>query len=489
MEQTYPDHICTPDRHGQDHVRPTDRKGHTLGKSYVARLIGPPCRCELFRGLHHRGPRTRLRNRVYCTNSLVTTTHTRFLVVEIRSCVIFAADRLGGRIFTHEESRSHHHPSPHSSCEEGVTTATNACGGVPSRPLELGAQWLHGTVGNPLFDFCVEEGIFDSQEGRIELAMAKRAYAARDVQARRPDGTQVSRREFVRHSEAWSQAVLEAETLYAASLAAEAETAAEGGNAEDQQQQQRQNLDPKRLEAAATITVPNSPRQDPHVKGISDNVNNGGSTPNVVMSADSRREDRVGAFLHLRVREILRAGGGSSGGCGIDEDILGYLVRKQHAVEGCDDLDVVSVAGYGMYEELEGGDVRVPGGFSRVVEALAAKISPERIRLQSPVTRVQWASQGQQEERRESPFAESHPCVVEYTTRRHSSGGIDVGGEQDHSDLVSTMRIRCRRVLVTVGLGVLKDGTALTFSPPLPQAKLAAIRRVGFGTADKFFVR
>ncbi|CAN0299816.1 unnamed protein product, partial [Ectocarpus sp. 13 AM-2016] len=27
----------------------------------------------------------------------------------------------------------------------------------------------------------------------------------------------------------------------------------------------------------------------------------------------------------------------------------------------------------------------------------------------------------------------------------------------------------------------------LTFSPPLPQAKLAAIRRLGFGTADKFF--
>ncbi|CAM9748978.1 unnamed protein product [Ectocarpus sp. 13 AM-2016] len=369
---------------------------------------------------------------------------------------IFAANRLGGRIFTHEESRSHHHSSPHSSCEEGVTTTTTtASGGIPSRPLELGAQWLHGTVGNPLFDFCVEEGIFDSQEGRIELAMAKRAYAARDVQARRPDGTQVSRREFVRHSEAWSQAVLEAENLYAASLAAEAETAAEGGNAEDQQQQQRRNIEPKRLEAIAMTTVPNSPRQDPQVNGISHNVNNGGSTPNAAISADSRREDRVGAFLHRRVREILRAGGGSSDSCGIDEAILGYLVRKQHAVEGCDDLNVVSVAGYGMYEELKGGDVRVPGGFSRVVEALTAKISPERIRLQSPVTRVQWASQGQQE-RRDSPFAESHPCVVEYTTRRHSSGGIDVGGEQGHSDAVSTMRIRCKRVLVTVGLGVLK---------------------------------
>lgn len=65
---------------------------------------------------------------------------------------------MGGRIFTHEGSRSRYDR------KDDV---------IQSRPLELGAQWLHGTVGNPLFDFCVEEGIFDSQgvvlraEGRV----------------------------------------------------------------------------------------------------------------------------------------------------------------------------------------------------------------------------------------------------------------------------------------------------------------------------------
>lgn len=91
------------------------------------------------------------------------------------------------------------------------------------------------------------------------------------------------------------------------------------------------------------------------------------------------REDEVGTFLHRRVREILLTGTGESGqgeGRGdIDEGILGYLLRKQHAVEGCDDLNGVAVSGYGMYEELGGGDVRVPGGFSRVVDALAGKVS------------------------------------------------------------------------------------------------------------------
>lgn len=71
------------------------------------------------------------------------------MYVGVCACLCMCVgDRLGGRIFTHEESRSRY------DLEGGV---------IESRPLELGAQWLHGTVGNPLFDFCVEEGIFDSQ--------------------------------------------------------------------------------------------------------------------------------------------------------------------------------------------------------------------------------------------------------------------------------------------------------------------------------------
>lgn len=44
---------------------------------------------------------------------------------------------------------------------------------------------------------------------------------------------------------------------------------------------------------------------------------------------------------------------------------------------------------------------------------------------------------------------ERYPCVVEYA----SCGTKAKGGEEED---VSTRRIRCRRVLVTVGLGVLK---------------------------------
>ncbi len=51
---------------------------------------------------------------------------------------------------------------------------------------------------------------------------------------------------------------------------------------------------------------------------------------------------------------------------------------------------------------------------------------------------------------------------------------------------VSTDRgeFRADKVLVTLPLGVLKDG-AVTFGPPLPEAKQSAIARLGFGTLNK----
>ena len=87
------------------------------------------------------------------------------------------------------------------------------------------------------------------------------------------------------------------------------------------------------------------------------------------------------------------------------------------------------------------------------------QISPERIRLNTPVARVQWAQEGVEGEGEgEAPSSakshrDSHPCVVEYTTRKRSSGGEGVGGGKEET---CTRRIRCRRVVVTVGLGVLK---------------------------------
>ncbi len=87
-----------------------------------------------------------------------------------------------------------------------------------------------------------------------------------------------------------------------------------------------------------------------------------------------------------------------------------------------------------------------------------SQISPERVRLNSPVARVHWGQEGgvggdAEVSSSARSHGHSHPCVVEYTTRKRSSGGEGVGGGKEEA---CTRRIRCRRVVVTVSLGVLK---------------------------------
>lgn len=148
--------------------------------------------------------------------------------------------------------------------------------------------------------------------------------------------------------------MLEAETLYAKSLVEDAQ------------------------HATVSIAAPNG-STPPRASNTSapifqDDKQTANSTPNGNGRIGKMANDgEVGAFLHRRVREILR-GEMPEGEGDPDEAILGHLLREQCTMEGCDDLDGVAFAGYGMFKELEGGDVRVPGGFSRIVDAVAAKV-------------------------------------------------------------------------------------------------------------------
>uniref|UniRef100_A0A7M5X1J3 Amine oxidase domain-containing protein n=1 Tax=Clytia hemisphaerica TaxID=252671 RepID=A0A7M5X1J3_9CNID len=53
----------------------------------------------------------------------------------INVVVLEASNRIGGRIHSH-------------TTEDGVS-------------LELGAHYIHGTIGNPIYDFAVEKGIIE----------------------------------------------------------------------------------------------------------------------------------------------------------------------------------------------------------------------------------------------------------------------------------------------------------------------------------------
>lgn len=91
------------------------------------------------------------------------------------------------------------------------------------------------------------------------------------------------------------------------------------------------------------------------------------TTPGGHMTDNGRQ--KVGDFLTRRVRELLREKNGEP-----DAGAIGYLERSQCTNDGCDNLCDLSLSGYGVYEELKGGNVRVPGGYSRIIDALARKV-------------------------------------------------------------------------------------------------------------------
>ncbi len=108
----------------------------------------------------------------------------------------------------------------------------------------------------------------------------------------------------------------------------------------------------------------------------------------------------------------------------------------------------ISLRHYGEYEELEGGDQLLEGGYVTLVEALAEGLD---IRLEEPVRRID-----------------------------HDAAGVTVRTDSG--------AFRGSHAIVTVPLGVLQAGS-IEFEPPLPEEKLAAIARLDMGTLEKVILR
>jgi monoamine oxidase len=100
------------------------------------------------------------------------------------------------------------------------------------------------------------------------------------------------------------------------------------------------------------------------------------------------------------------------------------------------------------YEEFGGGNHVVPGGYVRVVDALAQGLD---IRLNEPVARI-----------------------------AHDAAGVTVS--------TPSGGLRGSHAIVTVSVGVLQAGK-IAFDPPLPESKLAAIERLDMGNLEKVILR
>ena len=128
-----------------------------------------------------------------------------------------------------------------------------------------------------------------------------------------------------------------------------------------------------------------------------------------------------------------------------DQLLLRHALNSMFEHEYAADISDLSIRTYDDGNELPGDDVVFPGGYSQIVDAVAAD---RDIRLEHPVAEIDYSGDG-----------------VTVTTE-------------------SAAMFRADRVIVTVPLGVLKAGR-ISFTPTLPPRMQDAIDALGMGVLNR----
>lgn len=121
------------------------------------------------------------------------------------------------------------------------------------------------------------------------------------------------------------------------------------------------------------------------------------------------------------------------------------------------DLSDVSADQYGSYIDIPGGRIRVPLGYVGVLAPLLRALPDCAVRYCKPVSCIRWGA-----------VSDSGPRAVVKCC----------DGEEHPADYV----------IVTISLGCLKQHSSQLFCPALPAEKMAAIKRLGYGSVNKIYL-
>ncbi|XP_006877740.1 PREDICTED: spermine oxidase isoform X2 [Chrysochloris asiatica] len=157
-------------------------------------------------------------------------------------------------------------------------------------------------------------------------------------------------------------------------------------------------------------------------------------------------------------------------------------------------MDEVSLSAFGEWTEIPGAHHIIPSGFMRVVELLAEGIPAHVIQLGKPVRCIHWDQasarpRGPEIEPRREGDHNHDPGDGDQRGEEPREDGRD----EDEQWPVLVECEDCEvvpadHVIVTTSLGVLKRQYTSFFRPGLPAEKVAAIHRLGIGTTDKIFL-
>ncbi|CAL8272594.1 unnamed protein product [Gadus morhua 'NCC'] len=300
--------------------------------------------------------------------------------------------------------------------------------------LELGATWIHGTNGNPVYHLAQEHGLLehttDSERsvGRISL------YGKNGVAHYRTDrGRRIPKDLVEEFSDLYNEVFKLTQEFY-------------------------QNGKPVCAESQNSVGV---------------------FTRDYMRQRITSDPDDSDAVKKLKL------------------SLLQQYLKVESCESSSPSMDEVSLSEFGEWTEIPGAHHVIPGGFMKIVDILARDIPPRNVSLGKAVRCVHWtaSAQGQTHQRRGGGGG-NRTRGEGGRDGDHNENDRNTAGDRLILGAGRAVRVECEdeewlaadHVIVTASLGVLKDRHEALFSPPLPEEKVLAIEKLGISTTNKIFL-
>ncbi|XP_002710976.1 spermine oxidase isoform X1 [Oryctolagus cuniculus] len=210
---------------------------------------------------------------------------------------------------------------------------------------------------------------------------------------------------------------------------------------------------------------------------------------------NAESQNSVGVFTREEVRNRIRADPDDPEATKrLKLAMIQQYLKVESCESSSHSMDEVSLSAFGEWTEIPGAHHIIPSGFMRVVELLAKGIPAHVIQLGKPVRCIHWDQASARARGPEiEPRAEGDHNHDSGEGGQAGEGPRGSGPDEDERWPVMVECEDCEvvpadHVIVTVSLGVLKRQYPSFFRPGLPTEKVAAIHRLGIGTTDKIFL-
>ncbi|XP_029999684.1 spermine oxidase [Sphaeramia orbicularis] len=201
-------------------------------------------------------------------------------------------------------------------------------------------------------------------------------------------------------------------------------------------------------------------------------------------------QNSVGVFTRSLVRKrIMLDPDDSDSVKKIKLSMLQQYLKVESCESSSPSMDDVSLSEFGEWTKIPGAHYVIPDGFMKISELLAQGMPSNTINFNKPVRRIHWNYSAQhQEVIAKSHDTNQNNNHNETNHRSQPQEDRLILGHPIYVECEDQEWIAADHVIVTASLGVLKKNHETMFSPSLPEDKVLAIEKLGISTTDKIFL-